>query len=409
MEPAGTAMPITPNISDIEPHAHAHARAHDRLSTAELSRRQFEPLRARAQIAASTINVERMEFAAKHFSTTFGGNRDLYSALGWVLKLKWMHYLAAYKRDHIAGAAVDIYPEETWSEAPEIIDTEDATLSSFSVAAVEVFEELNAWSEMEIADRLANLGTYSVLYLVEDTGAAADAQPQSRTARIAELKTELSGTIVKLMPLSCQRATIVAGKLSTRPDRFLLPELYQIRFDNGGIAGIGTQNVHHSRIIHISETVLDDQVHGLPRLERVYNLLANMMKIEGGGSEASWNTAMRLLFLDDGGESVDETIGYPGDDVYEDDSEQLMEENELVEMMHGLRPFARTHGVKPTAISGHAVQFHGNLTAQLKLFAAALRVPFEKLMGGLLGLRSAEVNKTDFDDRIWRRKNRNRN
>ena len=50
----------------------------------------------------------------------------------------------------------------------------------------------------------------------------------------------------------------------------------------------GEKKVHWSRIIHVTDGLLDDEFYGFPRLQRVWNKLDDLLKVVGGGSEAFW-------------------------------------------------------------------------------------------------------------------------
>ena len=58
---------------------------------------------------------------------------------------------------------------------------------------------------------------------------------------------------------------------------------------------IGTGLVHASRVIHVAEDILDDEVYGIPRLEPLYNYLDDLLKVVGGSAEMFWLDAKRRL------------------------------------------------------------------------------------------------------------------
>jgi hypothetical protein len=89
-------------------------------------------------------------------------------------------------------------------------------------------------------------------------------------------------------------------------ERFGEPASYYIRSQTPGSTFLNFE-VHHSRVIHIAEGCLEDNVFGTPTLEAVFNLFDDLAKITGGGAEAHWLRANAGLHLD-----VDAQMGLPG-------------------------------------------------------------------------------------------------
>ena len=75
--------------------------------------------------------------------------------------------------------------------------------------------------------------------------------------------------------------------------RFGLPLIYKVTLSDTTdltTRQLGTieRRVHASRVIHVAEGLLENDVYGMPRLQRVYNLLDDILKLVGGSAEASW-------------------------------------------------------------------------------------------------------------------------
>ena len=71
-------------------------------------------------------------------------------------------------------------------------------------------------------------------------------------------------------------------------ERFGRPWMYtlQINADGKRTNVPGSLSTHHSRIIHVVENPLEDDVFGRPRLRNVFNLLDDLLKVVGGSGES---------------------------------------------------------------------------------------------------------------------------
>jgi len=210
---------------------------------------------------------------------SFRGDRDLYQALGYPLEISLEQYEAKYKRQDVAGKLVDLPARDTWRKPPTILDGDQEDETEFTQALQKLVDQRRLWHYLERVDRLSGLGQYGVL-LIGVKGEGALDQPVSA---------ELSGPdrIIYLSGFGEQDAQIKEFEQDPGNARFGLPSLYEIDLGQIGDQRLGKKRVHHSRIIHVAEDLLTDDVHGRPRLERVYNRLDDLEKIVGGGAEAT--------------------------------------------------------------------------------------------------------------------------
>src|SRR3972149_1706788 len=97
------------------------------------------------------------------------------------------------------------------------------------------------------------------------------------------------GNIIYLKPFSEGSAMISTYETDKASERYGLPTSYDVL----AISGQPRAKVHWSRVVHVAEDLLDDDVFGRPRLKRIYDRLDDLMKIVGGGAEATWQTMDR--------------------------------------------------------------------------------------------------------------------
>jgi hypothetical protein len=70
-----------------------------------------------------------------------------------------------------------------------------------------------------------------------------------------------------------------------------LPLTYDIKITNPGSDNYTTIQVHYTRVIHITDKLLESEVEGVPRLKSVYNRLMDLEKLIGGSAEMFWRGA----------------------------------------------------------------------------------------------------------------------
>ena len=68
--------------------------------------------------------VTRAALAAR-MGMSYGGDRDLYQALGYQLQITYDDYLARYKRQDMAKAIIDRPVKATWQGALQVVESPD--------------------------------------------------------------------------------------------------------------------------------------------------------------------------------------------------------------------------------------------------------------------------------------------
>lgn len=312
-------------------------------------------------------------------ASSHGGRRRLDEVLGYPDSLTPADYRDAYEREDIATTLVEAYPLATWRIPPEVFDDENpATETAFETAFQRLAREVSLWQYVTRADILAGLGRYSVLLLGYDGGEDM-AQPVTRARRL-----------LYLQAYGEDRATISKWAATPTDPRFGLPEQYAIEIGQEG--GRRTQAVHWSRVLHICDGALDNDVYGRPRLANVFNRLIDLKKLVGGGAEMFWLNAR-------GGINAEMDAEMPS--LTADEETALAEE--LEEYEHTLRRFLRTRGVKLSPLN-HAVSDPSSpASLVLDLLAGASRIPKRILIGSERGELASTQDESNWNDRIAER------
>ncbi len=317
----------------------------------------------------------------------FGGKRDLYEIYGYTLNPKFEDYFARYCRQDISGRIVDAPAQAVWRNPPKILAS-----PKFKTKWDTLVKKNKIWYNLERVDRLAGIGFYSTLLVgFNDPGA---------------LERPVTGAedILYLQPYSQPSATILKFDDNQKSPRYNLPEMYQVKVADPAslssisgvvarpISGSKETSVHHSRILHVAESALEDTIIGIPRLQRVFNLLDDLIKIVGGSAETFWLNARQGLQMD-----VDKDM-----DLSKPDADALAAEAD--EFMHQLRRIIRTRGVKMKSLGSDVADPTGSFDVIMALISGTTGIPRRILMGSEAGQLASEQDRANWADRVEERR-----
>jgi hypothetical protein len=321
-----------------------------------------------------------------YFMGSHNGMRDLYQAFGYDLEIRCEHFFAMYSRNGIAGRIIKAFPKSTWKDDPVIRDEAgDNFEDSPFVNAVEDWAEANnLFWYLERADRLAQIGQYSVLYLGFQGG-----QPDAPIMGRPKL--------LFMQPYIETAAQIVEFESDTKSPRYGLPKYYTLQTGNptsggGRNSNKGTLRVHHSRVMHFAEILDSDETYGQPVLRPVFNHLKDLEKVLGGSAETFWLNSRPGLALSADAEANLDTAAIA-------DMKQQTEEWE-----HQLRRVIALQGVTPTQLSAEIADPKPNVEVLLQMIAGGVGMPMRILVGSERGELSSAQDENNWDSRISERR-----
>ena len=355
--------------------------------------------------ALSSILLERYQFA-RQAGITFGGKRDLYDIFGYTRVLTTADYCDRYARGGLAKKIVDCLPNATWRGEVEVIEDEDPKVSTeFEKAADNLNRQLNAHAYLQRADILSQLGFYSVMLI----GAPGDSDlntelPKGKPGQLLYLQPYAGGGGPGVGVGGFNRrtgvgsvaafgdATIMSFDLDVNSKRFSQPMYYQLRRMDISSASFTTQ-VHWSRIIHLADGCLDNDVYGVPSLEAVYNLLDDLDKVTGGGSESYFQKAKAGLHVD-----IDKTMGLPGNGPELKSLERDKLKDKLEEYKHELSSLIMTRGTTIKELGGTPSNFGPEADAIITQIAGTKGIPKRVLTGSEMGELASSQDRENFKD-----------
>lgn len=310
--------------------------------------------------------------------------RNIYEALGYVKTPVFADYMMRFDRQDIAARIVSAPVFASWRLRPDIMevsDTKSEDATEFEKAWRDMEKDLKVIHYLNRADLLSGIGRYGILLLGFDDG--------------KDLSQEVNkaSKLLYLMPYTEDNASIQAWNVDPKNERCGLPEMYQVRMANyKKSGGISTVNVHHSRIIHVAEGCLEDDVFGTPRLKGVYNRLQDLELVAGSSAEMFWRGAMPGLAF-----KLD-----PEADIT---PQAISDVNSQVERyMHGLVRYLRLQGMDIQELAPAVADPTQHVDIQIQLISAATGIPKRILTGSERGELASSQDETNWTTRVSERR-----
>lgn len=341
--------------------------------------------------AAASVLIERIQFL-RQAGITFEGARDLYEILGYDRSISFRQYRDRYARGGIAGRVVDALPNATWRGGFELVEDKDPEKDTvFETEWNKLSKRLKVPAVLRRADVLAGLSTYSVL-LIGAPGDLAQELPKGKGQEDILYLSPFSGgggpgiSNNRTVTIDAD-ATILEYEIDPKNERFGLPKFYQLkRMDIS--SPIFQRPVHWTRIVHLAEGLLDDNIFGLPSLERVWNLLDDLDKITGGGAEAFWLRANQGMHLN---VDKDMTLGTGELDHLRAQAE---------EYQHSIRRQMRTRGVDIEMLGSDVAMIGDPADSVLTQIAGAKSIPKRILTGSEMGELASSQDRDNWKDQV---------
>lgn len=327
------------------------------------------------------------------YNWMFAGRRNLYDVFGYAINPTYNMRYFKYLRQDVAARVVDAPAAALWTNPPQVTSTDP----NWNLLWEDLIARHNMYSNIERADKLAGIGRYSLL-LIGYNDAGDLSQPVNTRA-----VTQKTDKLLYLQPYGEGTITIKSYNQNNRSENFMRPELYTIQpmsdnvigfsqKDSKGGKSLSSFDVHASRVVHIAENILENSVYGSPRMERVYNILDDILKVTGGSAETFWLTANRGLHID-----IDKEL-----EMDADDAKNLSAE--IDEYTNQLRRVIRTRGTKVTPLGSDSPDPTGTFKVLISVLSGATGIPNRILIGAEAGQLASEQDRANWADRVDERR-----
>jgi hypothetical protein len=327
------------------------------------------------QIQVLSELIGRLNLANQLGLDTYGGDRDIYNALGYKKVLTYADYWSRYLRQDIAKAIIDRPVKASWKGEIEVIETIKEQNSPFEKKWIDLYSTLNLKSIFIRADKLTGIGRYSILLLgLNDVTRIDDfAKPVNKSGKLK---------LLYVKPISESNATIAEFVTDTTNERYGLPLTYTIQTVSGTTAQ--SIHVHYSRVVHLVEDLGENEVYGTPRLQSVYNRLVDLEKLIGGDAEMFWRGARP---------------GYTGEvdpDYQMSTAAQEDLQSQIQEFENNLRRVLVNQGVKYNALAQQIADPLPHVDVQIQMISAVTGIPKRILVGSERGELSSAQDKQEW-------------
>ena len=351
----------------------------------------FQP----STLAVMSTLINRMALGTSVGTQSYNGDRDVYAALGYKNTLSFDDYLGRYFRQDMAKAIIDRPVKASWKGEIAVIENTKSKKTKFEKQWHDLYTKLKLKSIFVRCDKLTGLGSYSVLLLGFN---------DISTIKGFTNKLKKGSKLVYAKPFSEKSAVIDTWDTDQRSPRFGLPLTYKISINQNNLKGkanVGTKIsssfdttliVHYSRIVHITEDILEDEVYGMPRLEVVFNRLMDLEKLVGGDAEMFWRGARP---------------GYTGNvkPDYEMTPEMLTDlQNQIKEFEHNLKRVLVNEGVDYKSLEQQIADPSAHVDVQVQMISAVTGIPKRILIGSERGELSSAQDKQEWDSYVTGRR-----
>jgi len=301
-----------------------------------------------------------------NLGSQYGGERNIYTALGYPDKITYRDYYGKYKRQDIAKAVIDRPIEATW-KGEQIVFTPGKVVEADELlkAWKELYKELKLKQAFIRLDKLSCIGRFGVLLLGFNDVSTPEVWEEG-------VKPSTTLKLEYVTPYSENALCINKWDTTKTSPRYGKPLVYQLetKYDDGNNT---TLLVHYSRVIHVAGTQLESEIYGEPELQSIYNRLLDLEKIVGGSAEMFWRGARA-------GYTADVKEGYSGGPNLKENLDTQMDEYE-----NNLRRFFINEGVEMKSLATQVSDPTAHVDVQVTMISSVKGIPKRILTGSERG------------------------
>lgn len=321
---------------------------------------------------------------ARGFGQSYSGQRDIYKAFGYPESLCFEDFWGLYQRGDISARIVEAAPDASWRIPPKIMeDKDDTTNTEFEDKWISIQKRIHTWYHLHLVDVLSGIGQYGILLLGFDDGSDLSKPVRSRSKL----------NLIYLKAYKQNMVTIHTLDEKITSPRYGLPEMYKLKLgvQLDGAASLSSQrevSLHHSRVVHVAEGLIDNRIFGMPRMQKCFNRLSNMELIAGSSAEMWYRGA------------------FPGYNFKMDPEAQIGPDmladmkDQIEEYMHDFKRYLRLQGVEVDSIAPQVSDPGPSVDVQLKLISATTGIPARILLGSERGELASDQDEKNWLDKI---------
>lgn len=344
------------------------------------------------QLALHAASVAARVQSFGRWGLHYTGQRDLIKVLGYLASPSFEDY-QAYAERGLGARLVEIVPQDTWAEAPTVVEDEDPDVETdFEADWNALTKRVDVFGALADLDILAQYGEYAGLLVaiegVENFDAPLDGQANANGPE----------GLLYLQPYS--QGDLIVNDLDRDrySARYGLPTRYQVVHNRDNKAAdhvdrgarlSGSFYVHHSHIIHFADHARGARTYGQPWLKRGLDQVFNLDKMIGGLGEMTWRDGKRRVAAE-----IREGFKFRS----QGDANKQREQLHL--FTHDLADFIRVDGTDIKSLDGTVPNLDGNLLRLFQLIAGIFNLPMRKIFGSEQGQLATTADMKEHYKRI---------
>jgi antitoxin component of MazEF toxin-antitoxin module len=339
-------------------------------------------------------------------------------------------YKTLYDRSPIAARVVEVLPDETWKDSPNVWETPDLKCcTSFEREFNQMCECLGGqswfqddkvnplWEYLRRFDIQSGIGHFGIMLLGINDGRDLNepiegidacgfkAKPKTMVSMANPKKPAKQGRKRKLNFVRVFNESMVQvsqWEADRKNPRYGQPTMYNVTFNDltsAGMTGIGmptmTADVHWTRVIHLADNPESHESVSVPRMRPVLNNLIDLVKIYGGSGEAFWQAIAPALAF--------ETLPSLGGDV-EVDADEIKQQ--YWDFVNHFQRSLILKGMSAKPLSSPIASPEPQINVHLQAISIKLNMPMRIFMGSERGELSSGQDANEWNMRLkGRRKN----
>ena len=292
---------------------------------------------------------------------------------------------------------MEIWPQECWQNDPWVYETEKSDVTNFEKKFDEIKTSSSIFSYLHRADVLSGIGSFGLILIGIDDGKGLDQPIEGVDEMTGEVETNgKEHQILYIRVYDESVLSIPTVQNNERSRRFGLPLTYNVKYREGGVAGVFKSfKVHWSRVIHLADNRESSEVYGVSRLQSLYNHLYDLKKVGGGSAEMFWKGGFPGYAFE-----LSPEAAQMGAEL---DTESIKEQMTL--WATGLQRWLSVQGVTTKSLSPQVADPSGHVELHLKLIALGLGVPYRVLLGSEEAKLASVQDKRTWNGRVMKRQN----
>jgi len=326
-------------------------------------------------------------------------NRDLDKECGYISAPGPSDYSYAYARVGLAARYVNIWPDECWAAYPTIYEQEDPkNPTPWETALAALVRKTLLLHYMHRIDRLSGVGRFGVLLLGLDDGADPATPVASYNRDGTVRKNARTHNLLYVRALGEEHCFIEEIDADVRSWHFGQPLYYSLRLGGDGLYATGgtgqeevvkSVRVHWTRVVHVADNREASEVHGVPRLQNVINIITDVRKVAGSSAEMFWK----------GGFPGYAFTTYP-EFLSSGVIDKATIRTEMSAYQNGLQRFLSAVGGEWKSLSPQVADPKSNLDQQIAMLCATGGIPVPVFLGMQTGHLAGTENTTTWKERL---------